>query len=194
MTEKSDRMSALKWLVGVAVIIAAAAAGTFLGGLFKGDATVEAQPTESFDVFTNLSLHAGDPFPDITLHDLNYAEVSSTDILHEQGTVVLFMEPNCPPCHSLAIDWQKAVENNVIDPDQVVGISYSDANRLKEMLANYEVSFRLYADPTYAFMDQFGVDGFPLILVVNPSGTITYVDNNPYRKISSDQLTALLTD
>lgn len=192
MEERRKTSAAVTWLGAVAVILFAAAGGLYVGGLFKDGNEVAAQPVEQFDVFAELSLAVGNPFPDIMLHDLQYHERSSRNILHQDGTVILFMEPNCPPCHSLAIEWKEAIDEGTIGADQVVGISYSDAARLEQALANYDITFRYYADPHYAFMDQYGVDGFPLLVVVNKSGTITYVDTNSDAKIAPDRLAALL--
>lgn len=179
------------WLLFGLIVFAAAAAGMYVGGVFRGQQDTEAAEFEA-DVFGNLMLTVGSMFPDVELETSSYGRISSRKILHPEGTIVLFLEADCSPCHSLSIDWQQAITGGVIAREQVVGISYSDVNRVAEALANYQVDFPMYADPNYTFMDQYGVDAFPLILVTGKSGVIRYSDIDARKKIAPDQLRDLL--
>ena len=173
------------------IIFVAAAAGMYVGGLWRQQQGQESSAVEA-DVFGNLTLVAGAAFPDVELETPDYGRIGSQKVLHPEGTVILFLESECSPCHGLSIDWQKMIADGVVAREQVVGISYSDVNRLAESLANYQIDFPLYADPSYTFMDQYGVDAFPLILVVGKSGTIRYSDIDARRKISPGDLRKLL--
>lgn len=192
MAESLKPRSLAHWLLFGLIVFAAAAAGMYVGGVFRQQQGTETAEVEA-DVFQSLTLKPGATFPDVELETTSYGRVNSRSILHHEGTVVLFLEADCSPCHSLSIDWQRAIDEGVITRDQVVGISYSDVNHVIEALANYHVDFPMYADPNYTFMDQYGVDGFPLILVVGKSGTIRYSDIDARKKVSPGDLREFLS-
>ena len=191
MTESTQTKSSAYWLLVGLIVFAAAAGGMYLGGKMQASPTAEVDAAEN-DIFTNLTLTVGEVFPDVELETSSYGRIGSQSVLHPEGTVVLFVESDCSPCHSLSIDWQKMIADGVIAREQVVGISFTDVNRVAEALVNYDIDFPLYADPNFTFMDSYGVDAFPLILVVGKSGIIRYSDRDARRKISPADLRAML--
>jgi len=182
--------SVVKLLVAALVIFIAAAGGMYLGGklgIKSGNASAQQE-----DVFTNLTLGPGVEFPEIELIDSKYLPVMSKVLLNENGTVVLFIDDDCPPCGEIAADWQKRIDEGAIASKQVVGICFANAAQIHSIHDKYQVDFPIYADERYVFLDYYGVDAFPLILVVNGSGVITYVESDSNKKLGKEELNRLL--
>lgn len=190
MPNTTSKFSIAKLALSALVIVLAVGCGMFLGNLYKG-ATEEVSQVD-YDVFTHLTLVEGVAFPDIPLQDSVFDSVNSIKLLNERGTVVLFMEPNCPPCHQLHRRWQQALADGLLTSGQVIGISYSDQLSFTELRDSALPGFPIYIDPAYTFMRDCGVDGFPLILVVGASGVIRYKTIDANETLSQDDLLAAL--
>lgn len=175
----------LKLVVGAVVIFVAAVGGMYLGGkLSKSSGRSSAQQ----DIFTNLTLGPGKSLPDVELIDSTYKPVMSKNILNENGTVILFMDHQCPPCKDIAEFWQSLINEGAVSKSQVIGICYANAANIHEIYNKYQVEFPVFADEKYTFLDHYGVDAFPLTLIVDKSGTITYIESDSNARISKSQL------
>ncbi|MGH8015333.1 MAG: peroxiredoxin family protein, partial [Candidatus Zixiibacteriota bacterium] len=158
----------------------------YLGGkLSNSSGQSAAQPQE---ILTNLTLGPGKQFPDIELIDGLYNPATSKSILDENGTVILFMDHQCPPCKDVAQFWQKMIEDGAVNKTQVVGICFANAANIYEIHNKYQIDFPIYADERYTFLDHYGVDAFPLVLIVDELGMITYIESDSNVKIDRDEL------
>jgi len=182
--------SIVKPILGAFVIFVAAFGGMYFGGLIgKNTNNVSA---EQDDVFTDLKLIPGVSFPDIELINGEYKSVMSKALLHPRGTVVLFMDDDCPPCGDVARDWQKKIDDGVIDSNQVMGICFANAAQIHSIHEKYHVKFPIYGDERYVFLDNYGVDAFPLILVLDRAGIVRHKEYDSNQKIEPSELKKLL--
>jgi len=176
----------VKLLLAVVVIIIAAAAGMYLGG--KLSESSGQSSANQLDIFTHLTLGPGIDFPDIQVTNDRYQPELTQSILNENGTVILFMDHQCPPCQDVAVFWQQLINNGDIASEQVIGICFEDAAHIHNIRNRYQVTFPIYADEEYTFLDNYGVDAFPLILIVGRSGVINYIETDSNKKIGKSEL------
>ena len=182
--------STVQLIVGAVVLFAAAFGGMYFGGLI-GKNSNDASASQD-DVFTDLKLTPGTEFPDIELINGEYKPVMSKSLLNPNGTVVLFMDDDCPPCGDVAKDWQKKIDDGIIESSQVMGICFANAAQSHSIHEKYQVNFPIYGDERYVFLDSYGVDAFPLILVLDKSGVIRYVEHDSNKTLDASQLKKLL--
>ncbi len=182
--------SILKMIVGGVIIFVAAFGGMYLGGILgnKSDNVSASQE----DVFTDLKLISGSVFPDTELIDKKYLPVMSKSLLNQDGTVVLFMDDDCPPCSDIAWEWQRKIDEGIIQGSQVMGICFANAAQIHSIHDKYQIDFPIYADERYTFLDYYGVDAFPLVVVLDKSGVIRYVEHDSNKKIDPSELKKLL--
>ena len=182
--------SIVKLIVGAVVIFVAAFGGMYFGGVI-GKKSSNASANQD-DVFTELKLIPGTEFPDTELINGEYKAVMGNSILNENGTVVLFMDDDCPPCGDIAVEWQKKIDQGIVESHQVMGICFANAAQIHSIHEKYKVDFPIYADERYTFLDYYGVDAFPLVLVLDKSGVIRYVEHDSNKKIEPSELKKLL--
>ncbi len=180
-----DSKSTLKLIIGAVIIFIAATGGMYLGGkLSKSSGQAAAQQ----EFLTNLTLGPGNEFPEIELMDVSYKPVMSKSVLNENGTVILFMDHQCPPCKEIAQFWQGLINEGTISKSQVVGICFANAANIKEIHNKYQVDFPVFADERYVFLDHYGIDALPLTFVVGKSGLVTYLESDSNARIGKDEL------
>lgn len=182
--------SILKMVVGGVIIFVAAFGGMYLGGVL-GNKSGKASANRE-NVFTDLKLILGSEFPDTELIDKKYLAVMSKSLLIQNGTVILFIDDDCPPCGDIAKEWQKKINEGIISNNQVMGICFANAAQIHSIRDKYQVDFPIYADERYTFLDYYGVDAFPLVLVLDKSGVIRYVEHDSNKKIDPSELKRLL--
>lgn len=185
LSKMKHSKSTLKLIVGAVIIFIAAAAGMYLGGKLSNTSGRGAAQQE---ILTNLTLGPGKEFPDIELMDNSYQPAMSKSLLNERGTVILFMDHQCPPCKDVAQFWQTMINDGAVIDSQVVGICFANAANIREIHNKYQIDFPVFADERYVFLDYYGVDALPLILIVNQSGVITHIESDSNQKISKKDL------
>jgi peroxiredoxin len=168
----------------------AAAGGMYLGGKLSN--TGGSSSAQQNEILTRLTLGPGKEFPNVELIDSLFKPVMSKMVLNENGTIILFMDHQCPPCKDIAQFWQKLINEGAINQDQVVGLCFANAAQIQEIHQKYSVKYAIFADERYTFLDHYGVDAFPLTLIINKSGTITYIESDSNARISLDELTKSL--
>ncbi|HSH00802.1 MAG TPA: redoxin domain-containing protein, partial [candidate division Zixibacteria bacterium] len=141
----------------VIVLLVAGFAGVYLGGLFRGDPPAEPEMTQ--DIFLELALLPDSAFPDVMLQTEEFDSVSSRSLIPATGAVLLFIDPGCPPCHTLSEYWQRALDDGALQPGQVIGLAYTDGLNFQRMRKESGLTFPIYSDPNYYFMGRYGVDG-----------------------------------
>jgi peroxiredoxin len=187
---KRDRKSpnVLSLVLTGVVVLVAAAGGVYLGGAFGASNQTRA-PVES-DVFTDLKLTVGSPFPDVQLTDRNYDSRQTADLLNPSGTVVLFLDDGCQPCEDMVANWTSMVTSGAITADRIVGITFDAANKIDVIEKKYGLPFPVYADESFTFLSNYGVDGFPLTIVVDGNGTVRRVESDYRVRIGANELAA----
>lgn len=191
MSETKTRKTLKQTASVVIVLLVAGFAGVYLGGLFRGDPSAESEITQ--DIFLDLALLPDSAFPDVMVQTAEFDSVSSRSLVPAAGAVVLFIDPGCPPCHDLSEYWQRALSDGTLRPGQVIGLGYTDGLNFQSMREELGLTFPIYSDPNYYFMGRHGVDGFPLMLVVDGSGVIRYSETDVRKVLSPTEAVALLT-
>lgn len=188
MTAKKSQLSTRQLIIGGLIIFAAVAGGILIGGLSRDVIADRNEPEIAPDIFTGLTLQPQTQFPNYYLYDADKYLYDSKALLSPNGTVVLFMEHGCTPCHGMVKQLQSLINTGILHSEQVVGISFSEASTLNEMVEAYDLTFKVYADENFAFYDSCGVDAFPLVLMVDSDGTILYSDYDSRNKLDEDLL------
>ena len=182
MTKKQKQFSSLQLVATAIVIFVAAAGGMYLGKSFNQSDIHEAPLTEDVTTFANLSLDVDSTFPNVTVVDFDINEVGTTSLLSDKNTVVIFIDAECPPCHDKVKHWQTEIDNGNISNDQVIAITFNDLAYIEEFLKKYNVTFGVYSDFNFEFMNMYGVDAYPFEILVDSNGIIkeTNFENNQY--------------
>ncbi len=179
---------AVKMLLTFIVVCAAAAIGMYVGTVGRGMSANNNPVVEPTEYMPNLKMPVDSRFPSVALQNEYEQFLKTDDLLGPHGTVVLFMELGCPPCEKMLGKWQRLIDDGVIDSTQVIGITYNTADYLDVFPERYGLTFPIYSDTARAFMRTFGVDAFPLTVVVRPNGTIAYVNGDARRPVDTGRL------
>ena len=179
-------------LAAIAVILIAASAGLYLGGRFHS--SDDNSPTVNAGVFGNLKLAVGTAFPKIELIDTVYQTRTTSELLRPNGTVILFTDNDCEPCHTVSTYLQQMIDEGVVLADQVIGITFDDAGSVRTFMQNAGISYQIYSDEAFRFINEYGVDAFPLILMVDQSGIITYSYDDSQIEPEPEAIKAYLAD
>ena len=177
MTEKKKSFSIVQLITALFVICIAAASGMYFGSSFNNATTENINP-DSFDTFRDLKLLPDSTFPDVQLLDKNAHFVNSQSMLHKKESIILFIDSECPPCHDIADYWQNMINQQKILNEQIIAISFNDYGYLEDFIDSSHITFSVYTDPDFTFMQTFGVDAYPLTMYVNADGIITKIFTN----------------
>jgi peroxiredoxin len=119
-------------------------------------------------------LVAGDPFPVVTLAGEDGRAISTADVLADGG-VVLFLDLACEPCVEAAQRWQRHVDEGVLVPDHLFGVTAAPRAAVREFKETHGITFPLLLDSLRVFHKDYNVDRFPLQVVVGASGVMRRV-------------------
>ncbi|MDH4037720.1 MAG: peroxiredoxin family protein [Candidatus Krumholzibacteria bacterium] len=135
----------------------------------------------------------GDVFPDVLLADSLGAGVGSIELVSGRGgAVVLFLDPTCEGCAEMATRWERAVYDGVIEPGRVFGITAETAAENARYRAGHGLSYPIYQDVEAAFLVRYGVDTYPMEIVVNRMGTVQAVSTDSRTPIDGGSIRALI--
>jgi peroxiredoxin len=170
------------WLLLVVV----AAAG-LAGGLWFRSARTP-PPSDALD----SPFAEGDVFPDVVVIDDAGQPRSTHEILGSRGGVVLFLDPDCPPCRDMSLLWQSRVADGEIGADRVLGVAPAEIEAVRAYRDALALSFSIYSDADRAFAREHGVVAFPLRVVVDSSLHVRGQSANPATEPRGDALRRLL--
>lgn len=116
--------------------------------------------------------------PPVTGARLPDAELENPDgtpaalISDGRPMVVNIWFSSCAPCAKELTDFA-AVHDELGEAVRFVGVNPNDPpDRMREFAADRGVTYELWRDTTYDFVDDLGIAGFPLTLFVGADGTI----------------------
>jgi peroxiredoxin len=155
------------WLV---LVFAVGVAGVYVGGRTRGRVDSARSPHQSLEL-ANHQLPLGDPFPDVPLIGADGHTRSSRE-LAAGGSVVLFLDLDCPPCTDLAHRWQAAIDHRLVEPDRVFAVCYYPRHLIADYRAAQGLTLPVYQDSLQTFRTIHGVDRFPLAVTVGASGLV----------------------
>ena len=187
MTLKHRQFSLLQLIASAVVIFAAAAGGVYFGKSFNQKDTDEVLLVEDVSTFTNLALNIDSTFPNVTVIDFDVNEVGTASLLNDKRTIVVFIDSECPPCHNKVKHWQTEIDKGNISKEQVIAITFNDLGYIEEFLSMYNVTFGVYSDFNFEFLNKYGVDAYPFEMLVDNNGIIKEVnfENDTYITLES---------
>ncbi len=168
-------MSAVKQLfknlgLGVLVIMIAAI-GVYLGMTFREmRASQDRQLLQSAGPSSKLLVGTG--FPDIEILNGDSILVHTVDLIRDNGSIFLFLEPGCPPCESMTRKWQALIDSGEFPREQLIGIGFDLPEHLQSYARHSALTFPIYSDTASTFMRDYGVADFPLVVIVGKSGLV----------------------
>lgn len=174
--------------IAMALCIAIAAIAYVLIAPFdSNNHSVTTSKSVSAPVTDKYPLLIGKPFPEVEMINSNGESVSTHDLLM-RGKVVLFLEPGCNGCDGMISKWNDLLNRRVVSSDEIMGITFQPPSEAGQFRAQKNITFPLYLDTCFTFMNRHSVTEFPLMLVVGKSGTIHESTYSISRQIFPDQL------
>lgn len=171
------------WLVLVfAVGVAGVYVGTRARDRFSPDPVSELPPELALE-----KLPRGQPFPDVPLRDAGGRTRSSAELVRG-GCVALFLDLDCSPCTDLALRWQAALDQGVVQPGQVWGICYYPREYIAAYVKDMGLTLPVYQDSLQVFRTQYHVERFPLAITVGQSGMVRDISYDSVSPIDVDGL------
>lgn len=192
MSEQNNKTTPKQYFLFGVIIFIIAAAGVYFGSSMKTSMQDNPDDEEKPDIFTSLKLFPDSTFPDVALLDKDSHPVGSQSLISDKGTLILFIDSECSSCHTLAKYWQQLINEGKIDNTQVCAISYNDIGYLMDFLEEYGITFDIYTDTGFTFLDRYGIDAYPFELVVNENGIVTYTNSDSRKKLSVKDLNSYL--
>lgn len=158
------------------LVLLAAALAVGVAGLYFGQA---ARRFWSAPSATGTSLLVeGASFPEVALLDEDGAVHSTGDLLAGEGAVVVFLDPDCPPCGRMAVLWQAALDAGLVPDLRVLGIAAAAPESVRTFKEENGVAFPIYLDDGGVFLASYRVTRFPFRVVVGRSGRVEAVSQD----------------
>lgn len=172
----------------LAVLAAALAVGG--GGLYFGQA---ARRWWSAPRASGASLLVeGASFPEVALLDEAGAVRGTRELLAGEGAVVIFLDPDCPPCGRMAARWEAALEAGLVPDLRVLGITAAVPESVRIFKEENGLAFPIYLDDGGVFAASYRVTSFPFRVVVGRSGRVEAVSQDTDELPTAAALDAML--
>lgn len=158
-------------VAGYAVLlIVVGIGGVLVGHVVRDRLPGRQKPMGTMPVPVSL-LRVDTPFPDVPLVGPD-GETAYTGSLAGDGSVVLFLDLDCPPCDAMSARWQAAWDADAILPGRLWGVTYFPRDVVEQYARDHNIGFPIYVDSLRTFHTQYEVNRFPLEVVVGSSGLI----------------------
>jgi peroxiredoxin len=184
-TAKTFGFIVLVFCVGVAGVLV----GNVLRGYFSGSRT------------TNVTAHVprsllrlGMVFPNVEVVGEKGDIRRTGDLLGSGGSVVLFLDLECPPCNDMALKWQSAVDKREVEAERVWGITFHSTEVIRTYKAENGLRFPIFTDSLQTFLRDYEVNRFPLEVIVGASGKIRSTSYDSESPIDLARLAGLFSD
>jgi peroxiredoxin len=182
-----------KIAVFAVLMFAVGVAGVVAGGWLRNRLSSSKTAMVTSRVPRSL-LRQGMVFPDAEIVD-NHTELRRTgELIGDRGSIVLFLDLECPPCIKMAVKWQDALYNNMIEEGLVWGISYHSYEVVQTFREENDLHFPIFTDSMQTFLKEYEVNRFPLEVVVGSSGRIRSLSYDSESPIDFTRLAEMLAD
>ena len=169
------------WLIGVlaGIVVATAVlvAGFWLGGAFDPSHRTDGsfvldEPGVFQEPLDGINADAsGTSLPDVALLDADEVEHDLAE-LTGSPTVINFWFSRCIPCRRELSDFA-AVHAEVGDRIRFVGVNpYDTVSAMQQFADERDVAYDLWRDPDQELVDEVGIIGFPVTMLVAADGTV----------------------
>ncbi len=179
----------LKFVISAVVLALAVTVGVYVGSATR---SVTPQPPQAAEVFPNLKLTPGEPFPDVDLLNEDNQPLTSHEAVGDNGAIVIFMDLGCDPCERMTGFVQELIDNGDLPTADVIGIApTTPIDYLDAFYSKHGLTFPIYADTAATFMTEHGVEGYPIMIAVDSRFTVTDINLDSRRPIPRDFLSHL---
>lgn len=128
---------------------------------------------ESWLTDNRTALRQGEPFAAVELSDLQGNVVNTADLVRGHKTLVLFLSSGCKSCSEAVARWKEDIKELPADVS-VFGISPGDSVEVQNYRDKLDISFPLYSDSGYMFMQQYDVTAFPSVFCLDAEGRVLF--------------------
>lgn len=172
----------------VVVAIIAAGVGLYFGlGMRERLRPIEVRQ-EVFE--PNALLGIGEEFPDVMVMRAD-STLTTTSALLANGGVVIFVEPGCPPCSIMTLNWTNALRT-WDSPPVLFGISSASVERIEQYRETLGLAFPVVCDTGKAFETAYQVVDFPFRLIIDTGLIIRAAAYDSHEIIDTTHVSALI--
>jgi len=180
--------------IGFLVLVLIAVAGGVVVGTLIRDRMDHRRMVEMNQRAPRTLLGLGDDLPDVTLTVAGGYTETCAELLSERGSIVLFLDLECPPCVVMCQRWQRALDDGEVDDTQVFGITNHPQDAVAAFLSENNITFPVHQDAAGEFRKQYEVDRFPLEVVVGASGRVRSLSYDSVSPVDFNDLAQRLAD
>lgn len=168
-------------LLGIAAF---AAAGVAVGHRWR-----PASRPEPAQMLTSLAV--GDSMPLATLRDEAGNPVELAGLLGQGAGVLLFIDPECPPCALMTRKWERAVQAGAVSAARVLAISQYEPATNTAYRQESGISYAVLSDGSGALHRASGIHAWPLEVAVR-DGRVAAVSGEYAAEFESSESYAVL--
>ncbi|MEW5874777.1 MAG: redoxin domain-containing protein [Candidatus Zixiibacteriota bacterium] len=181
-------MKTLKTILFAAAVVIVGGLGIYLGTSWRNQ---QDPPIAEGEIATPSSaLINGMAFPNVAVIAEDSSSVETVGLVGERGAVVIFMEPGCPPCSTMTVNWQGWInEGRLTTP--VLGISSASLAGIDAYKRELGLTFPVYSDTGRTFERTYAVYEFPLRVEVDATGMIRYQSYDAHEPVNAERLASL---
>lgn len=115
--------------------------------------------------------------PGFKLQDLDQDIISLSAYAKKQPVVILFWTTWCPMCPSELKDLNNAYLQLAKDGIEILAINSGELpDEVNSFVKSYYLAFRVLLDKDTSVTQSYGVQGFPLYVLINRDGEIVFKD------------------
>ena len=179
----------IKFVISAVVLALAVTVGVYVGSATR---SVTEEPPPPAEVFPNLELTPGKAFPDLPLIDEDNQPLTSHEAVGDNGAIVIFMDLGCDPCTRMTGFIQELIDKGDLSAADIVGIApTTPVDYLDAFYAKHGLTFPVYADTAAAFMTGYGVEGYPIMIVVDRDYIVRDINLDSRHPVSREFLSHL---
>jgi len=181
-------MKSLQTILFAVAVLMVGVLGIYLGTSWRNQ---QDPPVSDGEVATPSSaLINGMNFPNVAMIAEDSSSIETVGLIGERGAVVIFMEPGCPPCSTMTVNWQGWIDQGKVPPP-VFGISSASLAGIAAYKSEMGLKFPVYADTGRIFEGTFAVYEFPLRVEVDATGVIRHQSYDAHEPVDPKRLGSL---
>jgi len=181
-------MKTIQTILFAAAVLIVGGLGIYLGSSWRNK---QSHPISEGEMATPSSaLINGMAFPNVAVIAEDSSTVETVGLIGEEGAVVIFMEPGCPPCSTMTVNWQGWInEGRLTTP--VFGISSASLAGIDAYKRELGLTFPVYSDTGRIFEGTYAVYEFPLRVEVDATGVIRHQSYDAHEPVNPERLAGL---
>ena len=114
---------------------------------------------------------------------MNGKEVTTSVVIEQACTIIIFLAPGCDPCADAIERWKK-YKDQLPRGFQVIGICETDYETGQAYISESGFPYAAYFDTGYVFANVYDVYQFPNVMGVFPDQRISFLNRGLYNDFS----------